>query len=79
MYLFSDDELDDIEDESEEDTVQTEQHHSKQISSPSNGRLKLQRLLLGERTALALPSMVWHGKTTCRANKFDVISNHCQN
>ena len=29
MYLFSDDESDDIEDESEEDTVQTEQHHSK--------------------------------------------------
>ena len=29
MYLFLDDESDDIEDESEEDTVQTEQHHSK--------------------------------------------------
>ena len=29
MYLFSDDESNEIEDESEEDTVQTEQHHSK--------------------------------------------------
>ena len=29
MYLFLDDESADIEDESEEDTVQTEQHHSK--------------------------------------------------
>ena len=33
-----------------------------EISSPSDRRLKLQRLLLGERTALALPSVVWHGK-----------------
>ena len=47
-----------------------------EISSPSNRRLKLQRLLLGGRTALALPSVVWHGKTTI---KFNVISNHCQN
>ena len=30
MYLFLDDESDYIEDESEEDTVQTEQQHSKQ-------------------------------------------------
>ena len=30
MYLFLDDESDYIEYESEEDTVQTEQHHSKQ-------------------------------------------------
>ena len=29
MHLFSDDESDDIEDESKEDTVQTEQHYSK--------------------------------------------------
>ena len=50
-----------------------------EISSPSDRRLKLQRLLLGGRTTLALPSMVWHGKTTCRAIKFDIISNHCQN
>ena len=51
MYLFSDDESDYIEDESDEDTVQTEQHHSKQ-----NFISIQQRLLLGERTALALPS-----------------------
>ena len=42
MYLFLDDESDDIEDESEEDTVQTEQHHSKQNFISINGRLKLQ-------------------------------------
>ena len=79
MYLFLDDESDYIEDESEEDTVQTEQRTANEISSPSDRRLKLQRLLLGERSTLALPSVVLLGKTTCRLIKFDVISYHCQN
>ena len=79
MYLFSDDESDNIEDESKEDTVKTEQNHSKQIFISIWCMIEIAEAAIWGRTALALPSVVWHGKATCRAIKLNVISNHCQN
>ena len=79
MYLFSDDESENIEAELDEDSVSTEEPLPNAISFPSNRKLKLLRLLLGGKPSLDLPSVVLHGKTTYREIKFNVISNHCQN
>ena len=45
MYLFSDDDSEDIEAELDEDSVSTEDPLPNAISFPSDGRLKLLRLL----------------------------------
>ena len=79
MYLFSDDESDCIETELDEDTVSTKEHHRKRNFISIRSKIEIAEAAVRGKTALGLPFMVWHGKTTYRAIKFDVISNHCQN
>ena len=79
MYLFPDDESDYIEAELDEDSVSTEEPPPKRNFISIQRKIEIAEAAVRGKPSLDLPSVVWHGKTTCRATKFDAISNHCQN
>ena len=79
MYLFSDDESDYIETELDDNTVSTQEYHHKRNFISTRWKIEIAEASVRGETALGLPFVDWHGKTTYRAIKFDVISNHCQN
>ena len=79
MYLFSDDESDYIETELDNDTVSTQEHNPKQNFISIRWKIEIaEAAVRGESSpGFTLRGLAW--KTTHRAIKFDVISNHCQN
>ena len=79
MYLLLDDESDYIKTELDNDTVSNQEHHRKRNFISIRQKIEIAEAAVRGKTALCLPFVVWHGKTTYRAIKFDVISNHCQN